>query len=383
MEFDPSKNEDHKIPNNEYFNFKVGTGNGDFLKLFQDPTTLGFKLFFINIIDSANIVNDDFVDTSTVINSTGLFGNETNENSALYYLKSMGDNARFNMLKDFKSLLSTLNIDYPWYFQSIEGLSEAWVRDYKTPKIKKELTITCLESIDLRITALMDLYRKIAYDWNNRRAILPDNLRKFNLSIKIYDIRNIEKNPGKYISYDDRNKAKYFFNSDFLGDDYSVSTQISFNLSHCEFLPDDSGNIFNSVSNSSYENATQSIKISYENIEEDNIYRSLVALGNNPHYYVRDFLTQELELINNSKELNAFPQSDKLSDRKSSLLKNKLGGVFDDIKKNVSAEALNIVKSKVSSLYLGNVYGFSPSTTVGTGRDTITRAPSRALGNLF
>ena len=48
------------------------------------------------------------------------------------------------------------------------------------------------------MTALMDLYRKIVYDWKHRRIVLPDNLRYFDMSIKVYDLRNLQKNPGKY-----------------------------------------------------------------------------------------------------------------------------------------------------------------------------------------
>ena len=49
MSFDPSKNSENKIYPSETNSFKLGTGAGDFLKMFQDPTVLGFKLFFENI----------------------------------------------------------------------------------------------------------------------------------------------------------------------------------------------------------------------------------------------------------------------------------------------------------------------------------------------
>lgn len=429
--FDPSKNVNGILPKSDLSKFKRGTGVGDFLQLYQDPTTLGFKLFFFNIGDisnkkkpnevpniappvysqssnSAGSNEGTQVDNATISNSYGLFGNEKNPNSALYYLNSIGDSARFNMLVDFKKLLSKLNTDFPWYFQSIEGLTEAWQRDYSKPKFKKEITINCLESIDLRITALMDLYRKIAYDWNNRRAILPDNLRKFDMTIKVYDTRNFQKDPGLYISNNNITKSKLKENSELLGENYSVTNQVSFDLKHCEFLPDESGAMFGTVSNSSYENASQVIKFSYENIEENNIYRSLVALGNSNHYYVRDYLQKELDIIQSSysqSELGNL-RNDNINDIFSSPnnpnfkeqleneanntinkiekidLKKELGGVFDELKTNISSQAANAVKSKLNSLYLGNVYGFSPSSLVGSARNRAVNAPANAVKNL-
>jgi len=407
--FDPSKNINNIISKSEFNDFKRGTGVGDFLNIFQDPTSLGFKLFFINIGDngerpknkieispksiydlatrSAGSNEGSQTDTINVVNSTGLFGNKDNPNSALYYLHSIGDFARYDMLVDFKKLLSRLNTEFPWYFQSIDGLNDAWNRDYKVAKFHKELTITCLESIDLRITALMDLYRKIAYDWNYRRAILPDNLRKFELSIKIYDVRNFQRDPGRFGKITSQLTGnKNTVNREFLGEDYSVTNQITFNLSNCEFLPDESGSILSTVSNSSYENTGQHIKIGYESIEEDNIYRSLVALGNSSHYYVRDYLQKEREAISsydptvfNSVFGVTIPDLPGINS-------SNYSGFIQDVATNITSQAAGTIASKLNSLFLGNVYGFSPITFGTTLRNKLATAPGnkvRDLGNTF
>jgi hypothetical protein len=417
----PSKNPNGIIPNNEFYNFKIGTGQGDYFKLFQDPTVLGFKLFFINIADVGT--DSDVIDNTRVINSTGLFGNENNPNSALYYLKSIGDTARFQMLKDFKSLMSKINMEYPWYFQSIEGLNEAWNRDYLKSKFEKEITIQCLESIDLRITALMDLYRNVAFDWQHRRVVLPDNLRKFDLSIKVYDSRNIQKDPAQYLSEGSTiTRDKFNFNTQFLGDSFVDTTQITFNFSHCEFMSDNSGIMFSTISNSTNEPAAQSIKIKYNYVEEDSIYRSLIALGNNSQfYYVRNYMRKELDFIkgdvfnefstfdniqsdlgpNNPNFSNRKPDNkyhEKLKSKRDSLkaqleskkdsltsfnAKAQLESLAGNIASNVSASAANLVKSRLNKLYLGNVYGFSPSTDLGTAKSKIVNKPGEILGNLF
>jgi hypothetical protein len=466
IKFDPSNNSESKTVKNEQSTFKRGTDSGDFLRLYQDPTSLGFKLFFHNIGDIAerkgNSKSEEKtppapasfldtasgaagantgvgVDTTNTINSTGLFGNAKNPNSALYYLESIGDFARYDMLIDFKLLLSKLNSEYPWYFQSIEGLSEAWQRDYSKPKFKKELTITCLESIDLRITALMDLYRKIAYDWQNRRAVLPDNLRKFDITIKVFDVRSFQKDPGQFLGNNDINETKYKANNEFLGADYTNTNQVNFDITHCEFMPDESGSVFSTISNSSYDNAAQTIKIGYENIAENSVYRSLVALGGSSHYYVRDYLSKEIVFLTGESDSSQYGSLDnqfirdvpgpnnpnftgyeppesmagklngpsfvgnqfgtipKTPEQRRELLKaagerakTEIGGLVEDIRDNISAAAANLVKSKLNSLLLGNVYGFSPSTLAQTAKNQLTNAPAKVakkkisdLGNTF
>lgn len=424
--FNPNQNEDGKTINTDFSNFRKVRKSGDFLEMYQDPTVLGFKLFFYNIADNTTGEADglrDFSQPASLNNSVGLFGNENNTSSALYYLKQMGDTARYNMLKDFKLLLSRINTEFPWYFQSIDGLNEAWNRDFTKAAFMKEITINCLESVDLRITALMDLYRKIAFDWNNRRAILPDNLRKFDMTIKVFDRRSFLADPGKYSNQNQQTSDVANINREFLGEDYSVTNQVSFNLGHCEFIPDGSGEMFSSISNNSTEFSQQVMKINYEVIDEDNIYRSLVSLGNNSHYYVRDYLKKELDFLNNydaqywrGLESSVVPFSDlnrgtyevpesrageknkvlgnqfgklpttpeerrELTQALSDKAKQELGSLVEDIGQNISAEAANVVSNRLNSLFLGNVYGFSPRTTLATGRNDIVTAPGRAVGN--
>ena len=137
----------------------------------QDPTVLGFKLLF-------------YFDN---ISSPLLFGlsrdiNDAPVNSAAHFLKKIGDTQRLYYLEKFIYLLSGINTQCPWYFQSLTGLKDAWKQDLEVPLMKdKKLEITCAESIDLRITALMDLYRKACFDWKYRREVVPKNLRQFHI----------------------------------------------------------------------------------------------------------------------------------------------------------------------------------------------------------
>ena len=106
---------------------------------------------------------------------------------------------RAEMIRAFGSGWEYINKNSPWYFQSVSGLDKlvsASVPRYGKPggKIMRsgELTINCLESIDMRISALAELYRKAIYDYTHHRVMLPENLRKFRMWIVVTEIRNIQ-----------------------------------------------------------------------------------------------------------------------------------------------------------------------------------------------
>jgi len=150
---------------------------------YQDPTALGFQFLF------------DYVD---VAGSPLIIEAEDVPGTALHYLKNIGDLKRVAYLKKFIELLKMINKDNPWYWQSIEGVKEAIVTDGQWSKNvfmggpDKPIKINTLESIDLKITGLMDLYRQAAFDMKNRKAILPENLRKFRVYLWISEVRKIK-----------------------------------------------------------------------------------------------------------------------------------------------------------------------------------------------
>jgi hypothetical protein len=57
----------------------------------------------------------------------------------------------------------------------------------------KKLTVNCLESLNLRMTALANLYNQAMFDAENMRWLVPRNLRKFTMWIYVTEIRNFFK----------------------------------------------------------------------------------------------------------------------------------------------------------------------------------------------
>lgn len=110
---------------------------------------------------------------------------------------------RQEMLKAFKNGLSFINKECPYYFQSISGLDQllkADIKNYHKPngshKRAGTLIVDCMESIDMRMFSLSELYRKAIYDYTNHRVMLPENLRKFRMWLVVTEIRNIQLTYG-------------------------------------------------------------------------------------------------------------------------------------------------------------------------------------------
>lgn len=354
---------------------------------FQDPTYLGFKLFFL--FDQPD---------------SGLLSSVGHPNTAMGYLLRRGETVRAEYLDRFIKLLKRINQDTPWFFQGISGLDEAWKRfegeeDY-SPKISQDrkITIDCLdESVDLRMTALMDLYRKACFDWANRREIVPRNLRRFTVSIYCYENRrfNIHGTPtgqaGKNSEDRRRMNVKLVGTSPDEFDRYktdSVNENISrimFTFQFCEFLPDETNKILTDVSNSEYKVSKQSIAFSYRNVIEDNLYtlfsdkrvvdkfyRGLdeIALDRpqlsggyyatspqNPKYGV---LENEQSAINDvfGNLFSGFQED--LSQLTNAY--GEINGIQNSIENKSLAISQNAVNALVQRLLLGNVYGFSPNS---------------------
>ncbi len=110
---------------------------------------------------------------------------------------------RKQMLKAFKKGLKFVNEKCPYYFQSVTGLDTLLKIDIKNlhkeagkPYRMGTLTIDCLESIDMRMFSLSELYRKAIYDYTYHRVMLPENLRKFRMWLVVSEIRNIQLSYG-------------------------------------------------------------------------------------------------------------------------------------------------------------------------------------------
>ena len=308
----------------------------------SDPTFLGFVFLF---------------DFSNKSQSPLLVNNANQTGTALNYLNRLGDTARVRYLQTFINLLQRINKELPWYWQSIEGVDQLWnYEGFKDPyrggiNTDRKISVNCLESIDLKITALMDLYRKAAFDLENRRWILPFNLQQFRVWIFVQELRKFQVIRG---SGSDSGSAKESTNE--------KSPYLFFELTGCHWIPDDSSGFLSELSNVEPEASTQQVSFSWENVHErgnqfplESIKISDTNKIQNKDTYEQDQVFENQGPTYPFNKLNV-PSTQEIQDFASESINNFSG--------NLQAFAENQLAAQISSAIQGNVFGISPTNAL-------------------
>jgi archaellin len=219
----------------------------------SDPGWFYFKIFF-HFDESFGLLGNVLVDNPG--------------NTAYNYLMSRKtlfkyDNlsSRALALEKFVKYLSFINCNAPWFFDKIDGLDKAIVSLNDFSK-EKQITISCLEdAVDMRLTSLFHLYQYACYDEINMKEIIPENLRKFNMTVVLYHV------PIKYHS----TKLPNFDAKSIHGNGTSFSNRMSykmFTFKGCEFNLESLGSIIPSSADNAqaFNLAKSSITINYDRV---------------------------------------------------------------------------------------------------------------------
>jgi len=270
-----------------------GSGNNAVTSL-DDPTYLGFSLMFditSPLFNGAVTGNSGIVPPTqrprptadgevaisglggTSSESSSAQGNFPSTPSAVAYLAKIGEANRVEYLKAFIQGIQEINQTRPYYFQTIQGLLEAWQKNtqfdvdpYTGSTGEEGITIGCLEAIDLKLTALFSLYRMAVYDTRYKRFVVPKNLLKFDVYVYVQEIRKFKTvrnwlgalNPSQ-----DSDDTKKLVNEN--------TSQVGFKFTECMWDAGASGNVFEGVTNTGGDIATTQIKWNYgvmENVSQ-------------------------------------------------------------------------------------------------------------------
>ena len=353
---------------------KIKSGNG--LTNLDDPTFLGFTLMFLEDSplfngalsgDSSNYGGANDTSPDDTVFSYGKSSNAKTTTtrpggqSAVGYLESVGESKRANYLRAFCQGLIDLTKNRPYYFQTIEGLTEAFSKISKIgedPYIGSSdgeyINIGCLEALDLKMTALFSLYKMAVYDFKYQRQIVPNNLLYFDVYVSVYEIRKFHT-AQKVVQIREKNNIDSI--SNFINENTST---IKFKFKKCVWNTDVSSEVLTNVSNS--EMGVAGSKIGWK-------YGKVLNLSNFSGY--SNFELNEDESQKTSGNLSAIP---KISDTPSGFdfgskiqsLKSSAEDQLQRIEDNLTPDNIlgglrdrgeQLLLSRITRLAFGNVYG--------------------------
>jgi len=167
------------------------------LNKFDEPTYLSFKIRFdtndLNYNMSTATANYDWMPHPLLETKSADGYREREKYSSITYLQDSDEFTRAALLTEFQEKLNAIQDNYQWYFQSVSGVDQLFnikpQRGYRVPEDFR-LTIRCMEGLDLRMSYLMALYRRIAWDDEYQRWILPDMMRYFRLRVYVTEFRS-------------------------------------------------------------------------------------------------------------------------------------------------------------------------------------------------
>ena len=328
---------------------------------------------------------------------------------------------RRDMIKAFKAGFLYINKNSPYYFQSISGLDQLLKSDIKNvhkaaskPQRMGTLTIDCLESIDMRMFALSELYRKAIYDYTYQRSMLPENLRKFRMWLVVTEIRNIQLsygindvlNPFSIPSVASAANALDSFNSqtgfldkisglnqkstnteqappenNLIGTDELGPYAFIYQFDQCEFDFDDSYPSYGTIDNKGGTAVTNKFKIHVGRVKDYKIQFNqlsdiLQKNDNIKQMVINDTwgsLTtgyREYDYVGTQGVGNLVDEED---------VDQKDPGAFfkqmaSDFITNSVADLKNIGVSKLESALLGNIYGLGGLNLASAGRSAFSVA---------
>jgi len=296
-------------------------------KLAEDPTYLTFFFMF-----------DYFSEESPLFNG-----------EAENYLKNVvKDSEKAESLANFKKILQRINSELPWFWQSVSGIDTTrqfgnmeepwWGAD------KPSIEISCLETVELTVSGMIDLYKKAAYDFERWVEVIPKNLRRFRMWVWVSEVRDFSRSSASK-AFSALQEAG---GNNTVSNDNSVKSAKPFfqiELKYCTWDIDSTSNIFADLSRSPSEVAAPTIKIFYEDVAYNAEY------GN-----------------------NSLPNADRtLGEMLGDIAKEKLdriaSGAIDRVSESLQARAL-----------LGNVHGINLASTI---QDAFNAGSVNGIANIL
>ena len=379
-----------KLPQWGYKNFVEELDNfrKGLTSLTGEPGWFYFKIFF-HFDDNYGLLSEVLTNpglkVSNIGNKLSAADISSGYNSAIGYLvkrhatpryQSSNLKARAIALHRFVGMLSKINIDTPWFFDRITGLDKAGVLTNNFTE-EKMIEISCLEdAVDMRLTTLLHLYQYACYDEIFQKEVIPENLRKFNMSIMIYHVpityHNTSVSMSGSTTYSDSELKTNIGNNLQFGNRMSYKL---FTFKNCEIdLSSTFTVVPGSMDNSKPFNlGKNSIRIKYDRCFTHlmNEWEQIMLGPDGIYYDLFNNINKDFsgEFLRKTNALKTAVNADRLTTRLDSIFEKSflktvpvghtLGNIYNmDIKK--FKEDTTKSRSRQNPIYLANLFDFNP-----------------------
>lgn len=154
---------------------------------YEDPTFLGFDLSFLK--DGSPLFSNNGNASATLFLQQYGTSNNPSINVRAQILTAFINT--FNRIFKFDTDEGRYTNTKIFYIENIGGLDKL---NEKIVKYNGEegdkITITLTEDISMLALYLAELYNNLAYDYRNQRYVIPENCLRFNMKIRISDMRD-------------------------------------------------------------------------------------------------------------------------------------------------------------------------------------------------
>ena len=320
-------------------------------------------------------------------------------NTAIQYLDRNFYKYNDNMMARKKSLikfvrsLSYISSNAPWFFKSVKDVNNALNMNLDNLTAEKSIEIECSEeATDLRLLTLMDFYKYAAYDVINQKEILPENLRKFDLDVVVF------QSPIRYLQTSTRDlkgRTTVYKNLNSTNMTDRMSFKL-FSFQGCEIDYSTLNTMLpQSFSNQTPFQSTPTFKIKYDRVYQHNQNEFAKVLFGDSGFlwsqngissYVLSGKKGDPDIDNREKHLDKDPNTVNLGDV-------NVNGINSGGTTNPESDDHENKRHKMMQYAIDNKYYYNPAsqtykTLVDASESTISAAMmlidgSAGLGNLY
>lgn len=294
-----------------------------YMAQYADPLVLNFKLMF------------DFS------KPYGLFADESNIDSALAYLKRIGETVRYEALKNWINIFKIFVKNYDFLILNCDGIDNVVnQKPWENFTDDDKITITVRETSDMMIQSLLTTYRQIWFDYERQVEVLPVNLRRFDLAILIYSAGYFNMVLyDSYINNKQRNEpiTKIYPTIKKMSDEYFIDNAESYDFNHHLIMLIDA-----QINN---EDSGKSFFESINNEPNDEYRKNTIALNYRFASYTGTFnnIFGEFDIV---KELALASSQEKFNNENKSVdFSEKMKKYWEESGQAFKDDAMKVIKS--------------------------------------